>query len=245
MQRSLRAAALNEPLSKEAYAQVGRSFTDSQRIAIAEMEDELSKLQVAAARVQAQLDDRKQHLQNFLQTNVRPIVQAPEDVLRIIFDFCVPTNFDERDLSTRMGAKHVSIVLSHVCRSWRTITMSAPRLWSFIHILVDPYIGHDARRQGRWVHTALAVWLNRSRSHPLTLHIQYGSKGPDNGRLTSSMTLPYQRAAMTSIENLLSQSSKRWERFSGVFSAVNLSDYSLIRILKIPGRHFPSCAKSR
>jgi hypothetical protein len=73
-------------------------------------------------------------------TLLQPIRRTPDDILSLIFQACIP---QDRLTMTRT---HPAVLISHVCRRWRQLSLSTPQLWSGIHLLLPE---HPVRRQPR------------------------------------------------------------------------------------------------
>ncbi|KAJ7353519.1 hypothetical protein DFH08DRAFT_692879 [Mycena albidolilacea] len=77
-----------------------------------------------------------------------PIRRLPLDVIEEIFMFCVPYG---------MSATEGPLLLGGICRSWRAISISMPRLWSYIHVVSPswylslPERGQYDARFGKWL----------------------------------------------------------------------------------------------
>ncbi|KAF7298531.1 hypothetical protein MIND_00799700 [Mycena indigotica] len=106
-----------------------------------------------------------------------PIRRMPRDVMEEIFLACLPTL-----RNSAMSAKDAPLLLGRVCSSWRTISLSTPRLWAGIHIsqpsmIVDILPPEDRTRI--WCEQALVTlrdavlqWLSRSGECPLSISVQ-------------------------------------------------------------------------
>ncbi|PBK84398.1 hypothetical protein ARMGADRAFT_1170039 [Armillaria gallica] len=92
----------------------------------------------------------------------RPILRVPEDVVREIFLTSLATEEEGTDTLSR---QFVPLVLSQVCRDWRSIALSTSRLWSSIKLDFDLY--HDEMA----CQYLLQMYLLRSATHDITLFI--------------------------------------------------------------------------
>ncbi|PPQ73309.1 hypothetical protein CVT26_015337 [Gymnopilus dilepis] len=63
------------------------------------------------------------------QTILSPIRRLPPDILHEIFYHCLPTH-----RNPVMSEREAPILFTVVCRSWRSIALSSPRLWTRVHI---------------------------------------------------------------------------------------------------------------
>ncbi|KAF8869610.1 hypothetical protein BD779DRAFT_1681898 [Infundibulicybe gibba] len=99
---------------------------------------------------------------NQTQGHLGPIVNLNIDVLREIFLFCSPKPVYmplRKWRAPRGGWPEPRLVVSHVCSSWRAITLHTPELWG------DIEIGHLELRDRE----CLETWLQRSGKSPLSI----------------------------------------------------------------------------
>src|SRR6266511_1231752 len=62
-----------------------------------------------------------------------PILTLPNEVTCLIFDNAqLPMIVDEEDADEEINEHLMEVVISHVCRHWRTISLGYPKLWSNI-----------------------------------------------------------------------------------------------------------------
>ncbi|KAK7043192.1 hypothetical protein VNI00_008546 [Paramarasmius palmivorus] len=129
------------------------------------IEDEITQLRIEKDELQSFVDD---HL-----TLISPIRQAPVDVLQDIFHYCIPRH----ELPTPR-ALDAPLLLTRVCRLWRQVVTSTPKLWCRVHIaLPSPstkYLSITPKFRSfmRLWEDGVRVWLQRSGSMPLHLSIQ-------------------------------------------------------------------------
>ena len=76
----------------------------------------------------------------------------------------------------RFSIKEAPIVLARVCRRWRSMVLSTPRLWSSFQVEVEGSgasgLLHDARLMRR-----MKLWLERSGGCPLSVRLVYNPVG--------------------------------------------------------------------
>jgi hypothetical protein len=77
-----------------------------------------------------------------------------------IFTYCLP----EDSVSCRSDLKKVRLLLRQICRGWKQIAESSPRLWAFMHF--TQYLP-----SGRAVPLA-GIWLRRSGACPLSVCVR-------------------------------------------------------------------------
>ncbi|PPQ95673.1 hypothetical protein CVT26_008325 [Gymnopilus dilepis] len=120
-------------------------------------------------------------------TLLSPIRQLPHDILYEIFCYLLPIH-----RNSLISASEAPLLLTHVCRKWRSVALSSPRLWSRLHITFsDAYrpdrapvhgYGYTPNSSGNPAFVALKrrcdvvkEWLRRSGRHPLSISIYYRS----------------------------------------------------------------------
>ncbi|KAF7295650.1 F-box domain-containing protein [Mycena indigotica] len=133
----------------------------------------------------ATLNTEVDRLSNLLSTTIRkrdelekvisdhesllsPIKRVPLDVLRLIFEHTLP---DKRNAA--FSDTEGPLLLSRVCRDWKRIAESTPRLWSSMHIVVPHFDAHPETVSQ--VKRLLNTWLARSGSVPLSITMQLAS----------------------------------------------------------------------
>ncbi|THU96894.1 hypothetical protein K435DRAFT_82603 [Dendrothele bispora CBS 962.96] len=92
---------------------------------------------------------------------------VPDDVLSEIFMHCLPETYN----ATR-SLSEAPLLLGQVCRRWREVSLSTPRLWTSLHIVIPTDADPDvlcsileSRRKG------VEAWLGRSGVLPLSISI--------------------------------------------------------------------------
>ncbi|EGO03124.1 hypothetical protein SERLA73DRAFT_70575 [Serpula lacrymans var. lacrymans S7.3] len=95
-----------------------------------------------------------------------PIRRLPPEMLSKIFEHCLPLEEKSQVSTNEPSISHAPLLLGRVCSTWRAISLSTPRLWSFLKLVV-PCICTDAvvdkQRQ------IMSTWLQRSGSVPMSL----------------------------------------------------------------------------
>ncbi|KAK0436215.1 hypothetical protein EV421DRAFT_2061245, partial [Armillaria borealis] len=108
-------------------------------------------------------EKRVQDMIESCQTIVSPIRRIPEDIVREIFLACWETDEERKD---SLNGKFAPLVLSKVCREWRSIALSTSRLWSTISLDFDLY-----RNDSMECQYLLQMFLLRSATQDITLSI--------------------------------------------------------------------------
>ncbi|KAJ2911671.1 hypothetical protein MD484_g8741, partial [Candolleomyces efflorescens] len=73
-----------------------------------------------------------------------PCKRIPADILLEIFLACIPSLPPQLPMSKQ----HPAVVVSHVCRLWRTIALKSSLLWSTIHLEVPPLPSPELNLRG-------------------------------------------------------------------------------------------------
>ncbi|KAJ7034531.1 hypothetical protein C8F04DRAFT_1101292 [Mycena alexandri] len=107
-----------------------------------------------------------------------PVRRLPRDIIQEIFVACLPEN-----RNCVMSAQEAPVLLGRVCSSWRTISLSTPRLWARLHI-AEPTLPWQrsastlllyAEKHAQRVETTKA-WLGRSGECPLSCSFESRSE---------------------------------------------------------------------
>ncbi|KAJ7940156.1 hypothetical protein B0H13DRAFT_1454893, partial [Mycena leptocephala] len=78
----------------------------------------------------------------------------PPEILAEIFIHCLPTQeFVTPDLTT------APLILCGICRRWREVALSTPKLWNSLFLQLNTYKTADFCQ----------MWLSRARGAPLSL----------------------------------------------------------------------------
>ncbi|KAJ7741327.1 hypothetical protein B0H16DRAFT_1033005 [Mycena metata] len=122
---------------------------------IEELETTLSELKEKRASLSAPIDAHR--------ALTSPIRRVPHDVLLEIFFSCLPSTHN-----ALIDASEAPLILGLICRHWRNVAYTTPRIWSSIHIPSLNYRDLPPK-------TVLALekvveaWLERSGSCPLSV----------------------------------------------------------------------------
>ncbi|KAJ7479345.1 hypothetical protein B0H11DRAFT_1864179 [Mycena galericulata] len=128
--------------------------------------EESESLTKEIARMQIDLDQlaRKRHeLNEFIDAHLSllsPMRRLPTDVMRLIFAETLPSG-----RNSSMAPEDAPLLLCQVCREWRYLAYSIPRMWSSLHMAVPaPSRVYDLA-------DIVTAWLSRSGIIPLSLSI--------------------------------------------------------------------------
>jgi hypothetical protein len=178
----------NARLTNEEEAEVRRATSESF--------NELRAAEKKAARLQERLvvlRQRKKKIENLIDIHqglLSPIRRVPLDVLQEIFWRCLPSAHN-----SVLSFKQAPLVFGLVCRRWRQIIYSTPRLWTSLHIVIVPLTcPRAAERFG-----ALKTWLAGSGVLPLSISMS-GVKG---NHMTMHEFRPY--------FELIAKHTRRWK----------------------------------
>ncbi|KAJ7502628.1 hypothetical protein B0H11DRAFT_2363514 [Mycena galericulata] len=134
------------------------------------LNDEIADLQRAIEKLEEQRDGLDAHIEAHTAL-ISPLRRMPPDMIQEIFMACLPTH-----RNCVMSAKEAPVLLGRICSSWRTLSLSTPRLWSRLHIVEPTLIHPDASKA---FEEKLAqrleitkTWLGRSGQCPLSISFQ-------------------------------------------------------------------------
>jgi hypothetical protein len=96
-------------------------------VEIEQIEATLNSLKRKRAHIQESIDD--------FNTILAPVRRIPMDILGVIFVNCLATH-----RNPIMSASEAPILLTHICRDWRSIALSIPRLWSRLYVPTLPIV---------------------------------------------------------------------------------------------------------
>ncbi|KAL0576095.1 hypothetical protein V5O48_005869 [Marasmius crinis-equi] len=173
-------------------------------------EEKIRKLEEEISRLEAERDGLKSFVDRH-RALLSPFRRLPADVWRGIFICCLPNN--KLGLCTRTTSE-APLLLTTICRSWRDIALSTPRLWNSIHIyLPTPRIGFDGERfqsamQAR--NEGFRRWLEKSGSLPLTISLSTGEAYVEPG-LTVAHDYSKLRGLRTELIDMLARYCRRWK----------------------------------
>ncbi|KIK51663.1 hypothetical protein GYMLUDRAFT_181140, partial [Collybiopsis luxurians FD-317 M1] len=88
-----------------------------------------AQLESELCRLEALLVKSKEYIEAH-QALTSPIRQLPSETLAEIFIWCLPT---DGQYSVR-SLKQAPLIFTMICRTWRSVALNTPRLWSSIHI---------------------------------------------------------------------------------------------------------------
>ncbi|KAK7029677.1 hypothetical protein VNI00_014375 [Paramarasmius palmivorus] len=152
------------------------TITSSERSSLNEYlhtaEDDLAQCEVEINKHKGAimvLEDKRRKIQNFIEKShslLAPVHRMPPEILSYIFSFCC----QQAVLIPGVQARPPLVSLSFICHRWRDTILSIPSLWSVLDINFEPW---------KWdfeqLERVVAMYLTRSKSHPLTLYLDLTS----------------------------------------------------------------------
>ncbi|KAJ7340874.1 hypothetical protein DFH08DRAFT_245881 [Mycena albidolilacea] len=193
--------AMQSPFAAMLHTNAVPSDAERQRIQelLAGPQMEAAHLASEIKRLQAmvgELAEKRGHLNDFIDPHVAllsPARRLPQDVMEEIFVAALPS-----DRNAIMSSAESPLLLCHVCRTWRAIALSTPRLWGSLHVVVPKNISALSRING-----ATITWLSRSGVLPLSISLVYPLPSP-----------PWepQPADFSTLLQTLVRYSSRWSR---------------------------------
>ncbi|KAJ7512683.1 hypothetical protein B0H11DRAFT_2267760 [Mycena galericulata] len=146
------------------------------------LDDEITELQNTLNK----LIEERETLGAYVQAHsalISPARRLPLDIIQEIFVACLPAH-----RNCDMSAREAPMLLGRICSTWRTISLSTPRLWASLHI-EDP-----GQRSGSFDSTFSLIrtpevkpalflevienWLGRSGGCPLSISLHSHHEAP-------------------------------------------------------------------
>ena len=138
----------------------------------------------------------RSYLNRAINRHCSPIIHnLPQDVLTVVFSFCLP---DHTKFYTSLSKYDLSapLILGAVCKDWREIAWSNPRLWCTMAINIS------SSKTNFESQTSLArEWLSRSGRLPLSIRIVWAKYNPSFSPVFASLAA------------LVNNESSRWHTF--------------------------------
>ncbi|KAJ7224666.1 hypothetical protein GGX14DRAFT_651334 [Mycena pura] len=128
---------------------------------LAGLAEKISQLQAMLEETTKKHDELKQYVDAHLAL-LAPMRRLPGDILRAVFVETLPST-----RNTAISPTEGPLLVSQVCRVWRSTALTTPRLWGSIHIVIPD---HDR------LHRLLDVvtsWLSRSGTVPLAVSVAF------------------------------------------------------------------------
>ncbi|RXW20245.1 hypothetical protein EST38_g5612 [Candolleomyces aberdarensis] len=190
---------------------------------------------------------------------IAPIKRLPPDILSTVFLACLPVI---ESTEAAITPNHPAVVISHVCRQWRQLSLDTALLWSRIQLIL-PYVNYDRfppaqevdlnaetaalfESAVRRLFDATTVWLSRSKGCPLTIFME-ASEGVAGGSDTHQLKILEESilAGLGKLVSLLLGESKRWEQVRFKLAVIGNSRRSqLSRLLFLTPQDVPILRKA-
>ncbi|KAJ6561759.1 hypothetical protein B0H19DRAFT_909252, partial [Mycena capillaripes] len=128
---------MDSPFTEILHTNAVPSDTECQRIRqllvgpqkeVAGLTEEIDRVQILLK----ELEGKRDRLNDFIKAHtalLSPARRLPVDVVSDIFTACLPS-----DRNAIMSAAECPLLLCHICRAWRDVALSTPRLWASLHI---------------------------------------------------------------------------------------------------------------
>ncbi|KAJ8088695.1 hypothetical protein PM082_013938 [Marasmius tenuissimus] len=119
------------------------------------------------------LVEQRDALQVFVDRHkalVSPIHHIPAGVLSEIFFYCLPSD----SLPIRR-TDQAPLILTGICKRWREVAISTPRLWCRLHVFIPPRSRIPTLSYAEFLNVradGIELWLNRSSPLPITLSVE-------------------------------------------------------------------------
>ncbi|KAJ7171293.1 hypothetical protein C8R46DRAFT_183872 [Mycena filopes] len=124
---------------------------------------ELSRLDSLIQDLVAQRDKTLTYIEAH-KALLSPARRLPPEILQEIFLAALPTH-----RSAVMSASEAPLVLTRICRGWRSLALATPELWHSIHLPFDYLFDHNPTAS-----RAAQAWLERSGHCPMSVSINTG-----------------------------------------------------------------------
>ncbi|KAJ7467481.1 hypothetical protein FB451DRAFT_1560684 [Mycena latifolia] len=151
---------------------------------IADLQKALDKLAGERAKLSAYVDAHR--------ALISPARRLPLDVVQEIFVACLPAH-----RNCVMSAVEAPVLLGRICSSWRSLSLSIPRLWSRLHV-VEPKSYPEladvpSKEKLAQRLEATKMWLGRSGQCPLSLSVQcaFDSTGTESDTQILQVLFPF------------------------------------------------------
>ncbi|KAF8138016.1 hypothetical protein K438DRAFT_1880932 [Mycena galopus ATCC 62051] len=132
------------------------------------IDDEIAKLRTAIDKLAEERDNLGAYVEAH-KALISPVRRLPLDIIQEIFIACLPTH-----RNCVMSASEAPVLLGRICSSWRTISLSTPRLWARLHV-VEPHHDPTTTSFEQKVAQRLEItktWLGRAGQCPLSISLQ-------------------------------------------------------------------------
>ncbi|KAF7314718.1 F-box domain-containing protein [Mycena kentingensis (nom. inval.)] len=152
---------------------------------------------------------------------ISPMRRMPDDVLRAVFLHTLP-----KTRNVVLGPKEGPLLLSLVCRRWRDVALSTPRLWASLHIVI-PTTSATANA----LQSVVGAWLSRTGAVPLSMSTRVSRTRAQRHRWLPSSSDPGSDSFGTQLlAEVLLPVAPRWQEMELAIS--NRKDWDVLQTLK-------------
>lgn len=173
---------------------ISRRANDPLSLELEETEKELTRVHDHLN----QLIEKRSLLKQKLNDRHSSILRIPDEIFLEIFMHCFPPHFNS--LTTVGKVQVTPFQLGHICRRWRNIVWSAPKIWSVVTLDVC-------------FHTNIPLvveWLERSDKQPLSICIMWNPFSPDGERYAGRADPAGQALSFSNLTDTLGRYAQRW-----------------------------------
>ncbi|KAF7335739.1 F-box domain-containing protein [Mycena venus] len=140
----------------------------------ADLTDEIARLQSLIDAANRKRDELEEFIDAHLAL-MSPVRRLPDDVIRAVFLATLPTG-----RNPALNSDEAPLLLCRICRSWRILARTTPRLWASIHIVVPHPLKLPQLTE------RVTAWLEKSGTVPLDISLTY-SRTSDTSSDVSSL----------------------------------------------------------
>ncbi|KAJ7434902.1 hypothetical protein B0H11DRAFT_2115982 [Mycena galericulata] len=143
----------------DAERQTIRDFLVGPREEIAVLTDEI----VVTQALLDELISKRAILDEFVAAHLAlasPVRRVPTDIMQEIFVASLPSG-----QNSTITEQDAPLLLCHICRAWRGLALSMPRLWASLHIVAPPNVRMIS------MNDTVNSWLSRSGTLPLAISV--------------------------------------------------------------------------
>ncbi|KAF7310166.1 F-box domain-containing protein [Mycena indigotica] len=158
----------------DAQSEEMRSFLTPHRQALNKLDDEVQRLE----RLLENVNQQRKELYTWLAAHdklLSPMRRLPDDVVRVVFAHTLPTT-----RHAALSADEGPLLLTSICRHWRELALSTPRLWAAVHVVLPR---EPDGTSGATLASQVSTWIGRSGAVPLSVSMVHVRRG---GRLGGS-----------------------------------------------------------
>ncbi|KAJ7134682.1 hypothetical protein C8R44DRAFT_771135 [Mycena epipterygia] len=155
------------------------------------LDDEIADMQKAIGKLITERDKLGAYVEGH-KALISPARQLPLDIIQEIFTACIPTH-----RNCVMSASEAPVLLGRICSSWRTISLSTPRLWARLHVVGPARFYNAAAPTQALIEQKLAqrlettkTWLDRSGQCPLSISLESSPEPFENLSSTDAPNRP-------------------------------------------------------